>query len=424
MERNKFVEYLLMETTSNLINRSQNTFQGGLFSSCNNRQQEIERMLLLALEHKLHIVFNKFIEEGNKIDSEKLIMKYNGICQLRKAHFKELQRIAKVFNQHEIRYVIVKGVPLSLFLYHQPYIRGIGDIDIIVGEKELGKAFEILSGMGYMQTNNVESKNPIFFYGVHHHEIVMHKNSFEGRICVELKKRSSCLADDFDGWWKYVVKRQIGEVEVSVLTLDAEILHMILNAFSNNESRGMYLNCKLRDYFDVAYALRNIQINWDEMFCVAESMRLTNQIVTVFQSVRQIYPCVNEYVTPLLEILQESYCKYERLPFYFGAEKYGFTNFGLPLDVPKADLTYSIFEHDFSVYQFLKTYKAAIYSKYNKDYKYRKILKYNEEMRRVKYDNSQGIIAEYSFLRSDEMFDIVVRIDKKCKMILEKMIVF
>lgn len=101
-------------------------------------------------------------------------------------------------------------------------------------------------------------------------------------------------------------------------------------------------------------------------------------------------------------------------------DKFTSNNHGLVEKRPRADLSYSIFERDFSTYQWNKSYRAVLYSQKNPDYVKRKYLHAGESTPFFHYKNEAGIIAQYRFFRQEDRFLVEVDIDSACKEIFEK----
>ncbi len=90
----------------------------------------------------------------------------------------EQNEIIKLFDEHEILYVILKGTSSSAY-YPNPLIRPMGDIDIFVRETDYDKAKELLKSNGYKESE----------------ENIRNVTLIKNRIPVELHKRFSFTDD-------------------------------------------------------------------------------------------------------------------------------------------------------------------------------------------------------------------------------------
>jgi hypothetical protein len=61
----------------------------------------------------------------------------------------ELFRVLALFQQHNIECVVVKGPVLSLRAYDEPTVRRYSDLDLIVRQRDIPRAAEVLAQIGY-----------------------------------------------------------------------------------------------------------------------------------------------------------------------------------------------------------------------------------------------------------------------------------
>jgi Uncharacterised nucleotidyltransferase/Transglutaminase-like superfamily len=69
-------------------------------------------------------------------------------CLQRTSHLLLLNRL---FHERQIDLRIFKGIPLAITAFQDPTLRDAGDIDLLIAEKEIYRAGEILSGEGYVR---------------------------------------------------------------------------------------------------------------------------------------------------------------------------------------------------------------------------------------------------------------------------------
>jgi Uncharacterised nucleotidyltransferase/Transglutaminase-like superfamily len=70
------------------------------------------------------------------------------LCLNRTAHLVALHRL---FREQQIDLRIFKGIPLAITAFQDPALRDAGDIDLLVAEKDIFKAGEILETQGYVR---------------------------------------------------------------------------------------------------------------------------------------------------------------------------------------------------------------------------------------------------------------------------------
>jgi Uncharacterised nucleotidyltransferase len=61
----------------------------------------------------------------------------------------ELFRLLELFNQNEIRALVIKGPVLAVEAYADPGMRGYGDLDLLVRQRDIPRATELLIAFGY-----------------------------------------------------------------------------------------------------------------------------------------------------------------------------------------------------------------------------------------------------------------------------------
>lgn len=123
---------------------------------------------------------------------------------------------------------------------------------------------------------------------------------------MEIKKRTS-TTNSFEQCWPYVTRKTINGLPLNVLKDEYEILHLFINTFINNESFSVFQDCRLRDYFDTDYAIKNVLFSWNIILDAAENMKITHQVATVLQSVKELFPSVNEKTEAGLSLIEEKY---------------------------------------------------------------------------------------------------------------------
>ena len=75
---------------------------------------------------------------------------YAGIWMQNQRMFKELETIARLFDQAGIEVVALKGVCVALTIYPDIGLRPMGDMDLLVSKEHLADAVQIAESLGYM----------------------------------------------------------------------------------------------------------------------------------------------------------------------------------------------------------------------------------------------------------------------------------
>tara|TARA_Y100000589_G_C27104663_1_gene609564 strand:+ start:238 stop:1317 length:1080 start_codon:yes stop_codon:yes gene_type:complete len=79
---------------------------------------------------------------------------------------KEILKISKLFNQHEIDYVFMKGSAINTL--GNGYVRYARDLDILVSKNQLSESYQLLKEIGYRYHNKLVSDRSRFTKYSHH----------------------------------------------------------------------------------------------------------------------------------------------------------------------------------------------------------------------------------------------------------------
>jgi hypothetical protein len=74
----------------------------------------------------------------------KLKDEYAAVCGLNLAYYQELGRLFKLFAEHGIEVLLLKGAALAQLLYPDIGLRAFGDIDLVIRAEHLGRVDEIM----------------------------------------------------------------------------------------------------------------------------------------------------------------------------------------------------------------------------------------------------------------------------------------
>jgi hypothetical protein len=73
----------------------------------------------------------------------------------------EVKRMAEKFNAAGLELAVLKGVPLSQYLFGNPNTRHVGDIDLLTEPKQLAEQIALLAALGYERTNPKSRLTPL-----------------------------------------------------------------------------------------------------------------------------------------------------------------------------------------------------------------------------------------------------------------------
>jgi len=170
-------------------------------------------------------------------------------------HLAELARIIKLFNKHDIKTMVVKGMAhIILGLYDDPGERLVGDIDLIIPDARIQDAADILREVGYRQI--YEDLRPSDLPADHyHHPALIHVDT---AIKVELHrhilKRPLRKAAPTIDVWRRAEQHQLDGYPVLVPGPEDLVIHNIVH--SQLSDLGFhYANFSMRDAYDLLLLL-------------------------------------------------------------------------------------------------------------------------------------------------------------------------
>lgn len=161
----------------------------------------------------------------------------------------EAKAIAEIFNSENINYTFLKGMAFLIGDYYQDEgERMIGDIDILVDEYQIQKAFDLMTTKGYSKMPS--SIRATFFDHKH-----LDRLTKEGSLCaVELHKyvlnspKQGCLKSS------YILNTRKHVKATSITGYKSLFIHNILN-FQINDKGHYYSKISMRSFYDTLVLL-------------------------------------------------------------------------------------------------------------------------------------------------------------------------
>jgi hypothetical protein len=134
----------------------QETVDGDRIRSLAQQPIRWPHLLEIVDHHKVVPLFSRNLETfapGYIPDEQATVLRANSVanahnCLRRTA---ELVALHRLFREQEIDLRIFKGIPLAIAAFQDPTLRDAGDIDLLVAEKDIFKAGEILQNQGYVR---------------------------------------------------------------------------------------------------------------------------------------------------------------------------------------------------------------------------------------------------------------------------------
>ncbi|MDF2986011.1 MAG: hypothetical protein K0R50_1521, partial [Eubacterium sp.] len=160
--------------------------------------------------------------------------------------------VLQILNSYGIKTIVLKGMVINKW-YPCPELRTMGDSDILVREKDLEKASELLLGMGYSQKKDINTKH-VEFYKDNFITIELH------RLLADYSFIRNSDALNYDAW-NNPMEIDIGNTKALALSWDMQAVHLLIHMASHISHGGIGLR-QLCDFVIVVEKGRE-KIDWN-----------------------------------------------------------------------------------------------------------------------------------------------------------------
>jgi hypothetical protein len=185
----------------------------------------------------------------------------------------ELVGILGVLDSHGIPAVTYKGAALAVRLYGDLSLRGFGDLDIVICEREVLRARRLLIERGYAP-ERVEI-NDLNQFLRENHEMLLYRG--DGKVRLDLHwrciSRSACLEGDPERFVQYLESVSIAGEEVRSLRLETYLLILSMHA-----AKHQWVQLKL--ICDIAEILAVHDLEWEYVLREADDLGLKRVLGT------------------------------------------------------------------------------------------------------------------------------------------------
>lgn len=253
-------------------------------------------------KNKVQLIFYKYIYELIPKEMQcSFDQMYFSLLSKNKVLFKEFLRIKEILELNNIPFTLVKGFPLSKLIYDDIYIRTTSDLDILVAEEDVVRAYDCLSSFGYKQQifydrrtkKLITSDSAQFKYGDNSHELQCIKPISEDRFLgVEIKRATSAIP--LKHIKMFLESRQyynVNDVNVASFDMSHTYLHLCANAYNNSETyMGIYRGTYIRDYLDIIMFVKKYQksMDWNMLQKLAVQYEIDFKVYTVMKNCNEL----------------------------------------------------------------------------------------------------------------------------------------
>jgi len=213
----------------------------------------------------------------------------------------KLGEILELFHQKAIPLIVLKGAAFLDWIYPNPELRQMGDLDLLIKKEDRERGFALLQSLGYrMHGSHDKPEVKRWFDESCHHMIPLH--SSDRKMVVELHwhlLRSDVLAfypfyrglmiEDF--WQNGLTEREVAGFRSMVLKPEYNLLHLSLHNMAHQIYFGEFHMNNLRD---MSYLLRFYEnrIDWEMLHRIACKHHLQKAVYFSFIMIQELarYP--------------------------------------------------------------------------------------------------------------------------------------
>lgn len=179
----------------------------------------------------------------------------------------ELRRLLRVFDEHDISVIPIKG-PILALNYPDIALRSFNDLDLVVRPQDIERATAALNRLGYHRHRTLTADKEAFLLAKHNQRAFADS---AGRLTIELhwklfceeKSRAFPSARMYEKLTTCVLPR--GDRPVHVLSAENTLLYLCVHAALSMYERVNWIT-------DIAVHLRaNSQLDWEKVFALAEA---------------------------------------------------------------------------------------------------------------------------------------------------------
>ena len=236
----KLIRLILLE--ENYINDCQ-IDKNKLIKSIHHDINKIDHKIFIRLIKKnrlTSLIYNSNLDIYKFIDFKKILFNhYRKELKSSLLLAKETLKITKLLSLNNIKFLVIKGVALSLQTTNKIHMRGGGDLDIFISEKEIFKILYLLKENGYIimdKTFNKLNHNDIagkYFTYIYSQVKLCLQENITFKQTIDLHWRISWSAYNNFNFYKEWSNREnviINHTNIPTLNLRQSVLHSCIHS--------------------------------------------------------------------------------------------------------------------------------------------------------------------------------------------------
>lgn len=221
---------------------SQNTEMASLLKSLPDLTAAPDRILSEAQYHRLsaYLFYSDYYRDEIDLQSKLKVLYQNQVIRSL-AQLSELKTIANSLNVLQIPFLVLKGLPLSFYLYSNPYKRISKDIDLFIDSKQIEKVHEIFHKQGYQSNYDINLFNKQF------DKLKQIRNDLiytKGAVIFEVHFQLSYQIQSFKPfsyYWSRKQTQQFFDSTINIFDSDSEFLYLCYHGGKHAWQRFQWL---------------------------------------------------------------------------------------------------------------------------------------------------------------------------------------
>ena len=230
-----------------------------------------EEVLKSALWHRIAplLYYNlKDIEENDLIPREimeELKKAYYGNLVRNTYLYAELKTILDTFREQGMEVIVLKGAALAGTVYDNIGLRPMNDIDLLVRKEVLDRADKLMTELGYISYEDVQSKD--YYRRKHHHLAPFFKqdNGIKVEIHGDIVSPGNPFYIDIRKFWDRAQCVLIEGLNALILSHEDMIVHLCLHSSYSPPSYSLPFKNGISNLIDISQVVQiyGEHINWD-----------------------------------------------------------------------------------------------------------------------------------------------------------------
>ncbi len=168
----------------------------------------------------------------------------------------QLREIIKIFNEHGIDHILLKGSHLAEKVYSNSALRMMCDIDILVRREDIEKAFNVLINEGYYDGSLHSCSSIVKDVYVHHYPVLYKDNLFAVELHRYLFENNDL--ENIDLIWSRAQAVSIGGMASKVMALEDLLIYTALHGLKYHTQK-----LGVNFLYDLHTIINLKSINWD-----------------------------------------------------------------------------------------------------------------------------------------------------------------